>query len=789
MSDLLATPRHVDYGTRDFSTRKVMPVLKKDPQFVPLFILNTPMGDYRRHHVTGDELVGLYGLETLNPASRYTNHATIMCSQLLQTGNSVVIQRAKGVEYIDPENPDAGLRDAKVSKFTLYLAYRKSDSGIYIRDLDGKAKVDVNGQPEVYALPTEDETSLKAIKATSGMKYYRRDNDTWYIFKLTDELTPEESSDSENIDDDEGTGKWVKQDTMGDNKIDVYESALLTKRVEDDAPVVTYTADINGKEVTFVPLYTFEAEAHGKGYDNYGIALEPLIGETTDTNLRDKERSLAFRLRVFNKESGSKQIVKTTDGGDDIKFTLKPYAVDPVTGAAIGLEDLFPSSYGNYIDPNRPLQPYIFKEISLHSETDFLNALQLFIEEENKGLQSDVIDPVVPGLADFTVVDPADADAVKKLKEDYQYLVNFMTRKYTNGVEYETLREFGTVDIVAFRNEGFAIVDSAIDIPVYLQGGEDGIVDDLDLFEEQVVTEIQRYADPDDPVNSIALNRDTVFIDSGYKMENKLKLAPYISNRTDTLLLLSTYEFSKEGTLPTITDELNRANLLKSVIGLYTESKAFGTPTMRAAIFMGSGKLANRLYRYRMPVTLDWAYKAMKYYGPMDGNWNTSHEFSTQDNNIITELVDLEPKYIPKSVKDKLWTAGLVWFDNEDEVKFFYPGQQTIYPYDTSILNSIKTVIAACTIHRVNDKVWRTYSGVDTMTDLELKMAAERLCDNLLRGRFDNAIKYVPEIYYTARDEQLGWLWRLRVHMYANNMKTVMYSDVEALRMSDYNSK
>jgi len=187
-----------------------------------------------------------------------------------------------------------------------------------------------------------------------------------------------------------------------------------------------------------------------------------------------------------------------------------------------------------------------------------------------------------------------------------------------------------------------------------------------------------------------------------------------------------------------------------------------------------------------MPMMLDWGVKAIRYYGSLDGKWKEVHAFSRQDKSMVTELIDIEPKFIKPSIKDKLWQAGLNWIDNENEIEFYYSGGQTIYPYDGSVLNSISTVIAAATIHRRHDKIQRIYSGVDDMTNTQLKVAAERDMEDLLSGAFGTAITTRPEVYYLQRDIDTGWSFRLKTDMYANNMKTVMYSEVVAHRMSDF---
>lgn len=717
MSDLLATPRHIDQGTRDLSMKPIRPVLKRNPQFVPNFKVYTPKGDYRPHHVVGSELIHLFGLDTIRPTSPYANHANLLMGRIIQkSGASVVVQRLRPLVNGTP---------APIANRVFYLVRTDGHTAkVYQRDEKGHIVRDAAGNP-VY---TDDDVTVEYVGVVS-----RRASE-------------------------------LELETNG-----------ITVETE------TYTVDGTDYTVTFTPIFVTSAEGHGSYYNNIGISLEPYIGIETDQALKEKARTLAYRLRVFDKSTGFKDIGNTATGSPDIKFTFRPYSSDPITNRANGLTDLFPGEYGNYIDPKQDFKPYIFSETKMPTEEEFNAALKGITVREYDAIRTRGVSPLVGALSDFVIEPNVDPSA---LFDKYMYMANILTLTNTSTVEYEGVRPLPQGLLADIVQDGYDAVVGNRNIPTYLMGGVDGDVTDLTGYENAVTNEFKRYADPDDIVNNIALNKDTVFIDSGFKMDTKVKIAPYISNRQDTFAVFATKEFDKDNRILSIDEELGRANMLKTILAMYTESKAFSTPTMRAAILMGDGILEDRISRYRMPMTFDWSVKAARYYGGLDGNWNPVFDFSTQDANKVTELIDVEPKFIPPGIKDRLWSAGLVYVEPDDEGVYYYPGQQTIYPYDNSIFNSIRTVIAACTIHRVNDKLHRLYTGETEYTDTELKIAVERDCKALLKGRFDKGISISPEVFYLRRDEDLGWVWRLRVELYANNMKTVMYSEVDGYRRS-----
>lgn len=726
MADIIsAASRHVNEGTRDLSLVKVRPQLKVNPQFVPLFALNTPKGDYRAHHVTGDELMALYGIDAILATSKYANHASIMAGTLLAaSGNSVVVRRLPG-KVLNADGTTYRL--AKTAKKTFYMAYYEDgEEGIYDRDIAGRVKRDAAGAP--------------------------------IFLTLDDGTTP---------------------------TIPIYRSAMVSKYVEDTRNLTSFTDTVDGKVVNFVPLFSPEAEAHGKHYNETGISITSQVGLETDIAMRDSANSLAYSLRVYDKSTGTKTVTETALGSKDISFSLQPYSAHPTTNQGNSLPDLFPEQYGNYIDRNLPLQPYGFSKLKMHDDIGVGIGLDLILTNENSALDNININPILPTLADFDNVDPTDTVAVEGMVDTYRYLTNFLTHRYTSDVEWESVRSIPTAMAALIKDAGYDMVVPDETIPTYLESGEDGIINDIDLYEDSVVEFFQQFADPDSPVNSIALNRDNVFLDSGFEFTRKLKLGTYISNRNDTFAAFGTYGFNINNTPLEVDEDLGKANILKSVIALNTESKAFGTPAMRAAILLGSGMLANGTYRYRMPMTLDWGVKAIRFYGSLSGSWIAEHDFSTQDGNIVTEIIDVYPKYIKPSIKDTLQRAGLIWIDNENEIDFFYPGQQTIYPYDNSILNSVKTVICACTIHRLHDKIHRLYSGADDLTDTQLKIATESDMETLLSKKFSGSIRTTPEVYYTERDKERGWVWRLKTTIENSVMKTVMFSSIDAKRLDN----
>jgi len=116
----------------------------------------------------------------------------------------------------------------------------------------------------------------------------------------------------------------------------------------------------------------------------------------------------------------------------------------------------------------------------------------------------------------------------------------------------------------------------------------------------------------------------------------------------------------------------------------------------------------------------------------------------------------------------------------------FFPALKTVYNDDTSVLNSYFTALIICEVNKVCERAWRYFSGNSKLTNAQLANRMDEFIRNAVSGRFDDRVIIEPETFYTAGDEQRGYSWSTRVKVYANNMRTVMTSFVQAYRMSDY---
>ena len=71
------------------------------------------------------------------------------------------------------------------------------------------------------------------------------------------------------------------------------------------------------------------------------------------------------------------------------------------------------------------------------------------------------------------------------------------------------------------------------------------------------------------------------------------------------------------------------------------------------------------------------------------------------------------------------------------------------------------------------------------MTNAQLEEQVNLFVANLVKDKFDGKFVIQPNATVTELDNLRGYSWTLPIKIYANNMKTVMTTYVEAYRMTD----
>ncbi len=512
---------------------------------------------------------------------------------------------------------------------------------------------------------------------------------------------------------------------------------------------------------TIYPIVELRASSVGSDGNNTGVRIwapTQTSNSSFDSRILNQGKIYPIRMAVMRRENANStgRPVTNTAGEQNVLVTLKPRGINPVTGANFDIASKFVDAYQNVNDPRYPIQLGDFGKINVYSN-NITEVLTKFFTAEKAYIDAN---PMASGD-----ISPSDT------LEDSLYKINMFTGVNFTGGKYHS--------VVSHNNSGIVMSEFT---QQYNAGGSDGTMTD-ENFDLMVRERIQEYSDPNSRLQSMALNVENTFYDSGFSRETKLKLTSFISLRKDTFLWLSTYEHNKPRL--TASEESSFAIGLRTQAQLYPESDYYGTPVMRCAIMGRVGKLRSSLWEYDVSPLLEVAGKMSWYLGRGDGKWRPGGSFSRMGGSLLTRIYDINENYTPAMQRNKDWENGLNWVEAVDMQSNSIPALKTVYTNDTSVLTSVMTVYAICNLERIADQAWIQFRGADDLTRNQLKERVEAFVNVKVANKFDNRYVIIPEVFFTDADIARGYSWQLRNNIYANNMLTVQTSHVRAHRMSD----
>lgn len=508
------------------------------------------------------------------------------------------------------------------------------------------------------------------------------------------------------------------------------------------------------------PMLEFRASSIGSDGNNSAVRIwAPNVTSpgAFDTRILTREKVFPFRMSVIRRPDAQTtgRPVTNTSGEQNVLVTLKPKSKNPVTGANFDVASNFIEAYQNVNDPRFPIQLGDFGKLTVY---------QANVEE--------VLGKLFTAESAYLTANPLAFGDITPGEVDGQYKMNIFGATNYSGAKYHSF-----------------ILDSSSGIVMseftqqYAAGGFDGTMTN-EVFDEMVRDRIQDYADPNHRLQSMALNVENTFYDSGFSLETKLKLTSFIAERKDTFLWLSTHEHA--AIRKTASEESSTAIGLRTQAQLYPESDYYGTPVMRCAIMGRVGKLRSSLWDFDVSPLIEIAGKMAWYLGRGDGKWRPGGSFSGAPGAVLQKIYDINENYTPAIQRNRDWENGLNWVEAFDMQSNSIPALKTVYTNDTSVLTSVMTVYAICNLERIADEAWRQFRGRDDLTRLQLKEKVEAFVYRRVANKFDDRFQIVPEVFFTDADIARGYSWQLRNNIYANNMFTVQTSHVRAHRMDDF---
>lgn len=527
---------------------------------------------------------------------------------------------------------------------------------------------------------------------------------------------------------------------------------------------------------TMYPLFELKAPYQGSDGNNSGFRLwAPTANNTGNfpSKFMTENRVFPYYLSMIRRTNplASSVTVPSMLGDQYLLTGFKPNTLDPVTTAKTYLGDIAIEEWQDLLNQDFPITYGNFGDIYIYQDS-IETLLGMFIAAETAaGMETWHDHRAANGASD-------------------KFLFNFISGVSSLNIPYKSYQILTVND-----SNGQNAVKLSGSPDLFASYGSDGTMTDVDVkdaqgvvlsrgFSSLVEDKMAEYADPLNPVaKDTARYPEQIFYDSGFPRLTKQELVKFISVRKDTYLVLSTYDATQP-----VLDASGEAALAKSLetfLQLYPESDYFGTQVMRASIVGFSGRLLNNPYGKRVPLSGDWLIKAARYMGAGNGKWKSGYAFDGAPGSIIDSMNDISVTWVNSVARNTFWSNGLSWAQPYDIRSFFFPAFRTVYFNDTSVLTSFPTAFAICTLVKILDAAWREFSGESNLSEAQLIERVNNFILDRVKGIFDNRFTTIPVTEITDIDAARGYSWTTRIEIYANPMKTVMTSYVQAFRSSD----
>ena len=530
------------------------------------------------------------------------------------------------------------------------------------------------------------------------------------------------------------------------------EQRVLNSKVGDGVVSTGYMTNSNGDQSTIYPIIDFEVSWFGSYGNRMGIRLSaPTVDSDIPIDDMTVEEQLAYLYRISfverDEATQTPRVLETLWGEQFVDFCFKEGAVNERTNTELFVDNAVLPSYLQ--EPVAGLEEIFppFKEMHVYHH----NWQELLGKVQAKEAALGTIDS----------------------SPDFLHMVNIFTGHDHNNIPYDSVKVLGPSE------DGILLISSASH---YCDGGFDGIMT-FATHDAAVGYQLENYGDLEAKTLDSAVYPESVFYDSGFTMTTKKKFFVPMGRRQDVWVVLSTQDVSLRQNRPS--EESSIAIALRTAARMYPESVIYGTSTCRAITHGHSGYLLDSPFKGLLPLSLEFAQKCARYMGASIGSWKAGKAYDMPPNNHVRLFKGVNAEWKNVNVRSRDWDNGLVWVQNYDRRSLFWPGIQTVYDDDSSVLNAAANMMVAVELQKVAERTWRDLTGISYLTPEQFIERSDKLIKERTQGRFDGRVVIVPETFFTANDEQRGYSWSCNIHMYAPNMKTVGTFTVVAHRITD----
>ena len=751
MVDLnVASPKAVKYGVKDESARQLPVSPPSNAQLIPYIWTLAEKGPEEQLVASGTEASLIFGKDTFSLNSKYTTHQTTAADVTFAAGGGAYIRRIK---------PSGG----KTATVNFYAETIPSLIGSTVAN-----RVMLHN-----TLPV-------APASTSEV--------------VTDYRTGDTAIDADNTAPDATIGY------LGNDGTDNYSVSS-----------------------TLFHLVSAEAVYFGEYYNRFSFRLLATAnkrGDASALNLSNQLGHYVYSLQVLATDPFTKKvsIVNSVSGDSVTQVVLAEGITHPDYGTPMSLGDVLTSAYNVFSNVTVNYGAIAqLQEALLGGNTvtdDNGNNYQIPVADVEANLINLINGTSTENVKtpSYTVyggtVDPASGfalsggdDGIPQLGETIQDLrvdsrlrtvINTMMLEYAVLADVEAM-SLGTSEYLDRARFPFRdIVDTGFSLPTKLKLGiYSGLCKDINTwsttFEFLYGFQPEAYAPA--PLDAGELQAMTDALEAeGFSDEEILAKVTAVQN-SGFPSNIGDYDLGLVAYTKNIGQESGTLAAIKASFDDYAESEEYGTPAMRYSIQQQSGKQPATTYAYPVPLMLETFGNFVRYMGAANGSWNSANSPDASPNNVLKtfDVKSVNVIYRPQPVYDKDYQNGAIWAQSYSTTQLFTPVLRTIYPDNTSVLNSLITSKACATLEVIADSVWRDLVGNSKLTDEQFLQRSDEFIAERCNDKFDNRFIIEPVTFYTGADATRGFTWSCNINIYCNVMKTVGVYSIEARRRSDYN--
>nr|DAT15803.1 MAG TPA: Structural Protein [Caudoviricetes sp.] len=755
-----STPRIILTGIQDLSTRVVPLEPEQLPQHLPLFYTFARRGGEEATIVTGGTMGQVYGEETFMYSSKYATHVTPFLNGLAEEGNMMMVKRLKP-------------KGAKTAWIRFSLAVRK------------EKEVDPDTNKE------------------TGKEIYK----LYWFSKLTD---------NNSILTNTTIGKVVREANRFGKGLTIHdkELGLLTDGASGASSSISATGAVLGEAY---PIFDLEVTDFGEYGNNMGLRLFA-PNNRDDSNrpdMRFYNSTLArvFRVEFIHRENrrASARSVLNNYGEVYTDFVFKPDTVNANAGDAdMYIGTMLIDQYRQTDTSRGRIAKYgPFNRVYVYEENIEHILRTLFEAEKERDAE---IPEIVQSGTDSSgnpilVQNPFRKRIHNPNDDDAFWQIDFFNGYNIEGDKYQSFKVEG------MRGGG---VDLTATTDHWADGGSDGDMGNHE-YNKLVYEELAKFENGDSyEMSNMARYPFSVFYDTGFPTEvatnkerNELRgskdiwfpnvkkqISKLLIARKDISVCLATHEVDPEnreyrvGVVPLIRkDEATRISAITTYPRAYLESEVHGTKAVRANLIMQCGRIIGSQYRGLVPMTYELALKRARFMGAANGRMNSGYGYDQDGVKQLQYVKEVNNPFVPYVAREVNWTNGASWAEPYDRHTMFFPAVRTIYRDETSVLVSDINMLIAVDLQKVCFRTWRRLVGDSKLTNAQFIERSDNLILEDVDGRYDGRVVIKPETFYTKGDEARGYSWNCRIHMYANNMKTVGVYTVVTHRQSELEGK